>query len=166
MGSNDFDELLFSLHFYQQRSQKLKMFNILTLRSDEACFPFVSCFHVYYNFFRRIQRRKLKIGARKFKENTVQKQPQKQRCSLDKGVFLNFAKFTGKLPRQSLFFNKVTGPRRLWYKCLAVNFEKFLRKPFLLNTSGRLLLTFKTSSFLELLQAKKSVNNVYLGICK
>ena len=29
--------------------------------------------------------------------------------------------------------------KRLWYKCFPVNFLKFLRKPFLQNTSGRLL---------------------------
>ena len=30
--------------------------------------------------------------------------------------------------------------KRLWHKCFPVNFAKFLRKPFLQNTSGRLLL--------------------------
>ena len=32
---------------------------------------------------------------------------QKQRCSIKKSVLRNFAKFTGKHLRQSLFFNKV-----------------------------------------------------------
>ena len=32
-----------------------------------------------------------------------------RRCSLRKGVLRNFAKFTGKQPYQSLFFNKVAG---------------------------------------------------------
>ena len=32
-----------------------------------------------------------------------------QTCSLKKGVFRNFSKFTGKHLCQSLFFNKVTG---------------------------------------------------------
>ena len=48
---------------------------------------------------------------------------------------------------QSLFFNKVAGLRpatllkkSLWHRCFPVNFEKFLRKPFSQNTSGRLLL--------------------------
>ena len=48
-----------------------------------------------------------------------------QRCSLRKGVFRNFAKFTGKHLCQSLFFNKVAG--------LSLQLSK--------NTSGRLLLT-------------------------
>ena len=50
---------------------------------------------------------------------------------------------------QSLFFNKVAdlGPAtllkmRLWHRCFPVNLAKFLRTPFLHNTSGRLLLTF------------------------
>ena len=70
-----------------------------------------------------------------------------QMCSVTKGVPRNFAKFTGKHLCQSLFFNKVAGLRpaillkkRLWHRCFPVNFAKFLRTPFLQNTSGRLLL--------------------------
>ena len=48
-----------------------------------------------------------------------------QRYSLRKGVFRNFAKFTGKHLCQSLLFNKVAG--------LSLQLSK--------NTSGRLLLT-------------------------
>ena len=32
--------------------------------------------------------------------------------------------------------------KRLWHRCFPVNFAKFLRTPFLNNTSGRLLLHF------------------------
>ena len=60
-----------------------------------------------------------------------------------KGVLRNFTKFTGKHLCQSLFFNKVAGLRpatllkkRLWHRCFPVNFVKFLRTPFLQNTSG------------------------------
>ena len=60
-----------------------------------------------------------------------------------KGVLRNFAKFTGKNLCQSLFFNKVAGLRpatvlkkRLRHRCFPVNFVKFLRTPFLNNTSG------------------------------
>ena len=70
-----------------------------------------------------------------------------QRCSMKKGVLRNFTKFTGKHLCQSLFFNKVAALRpatllkkRLWHRCFPVNFVKFLRTPFLQNTSGRLLL--------------------------
>ena len=70
-----------------------------------------------------------------------------QRCSLGKGVLRNFAKFTGKHLCQSFFFNKVAGLRHatllkktLWHRCFPVNFVKFLRRPFLQNTSARLLL--------------------------
>ena len=73
-----------------------------------------------------------------------------RRCSVKKGVLRNFAKFTGKHLCQSLFFNKVAGLRpetllkkRLWHKCFPVNFAKFLRTPFLQNTSGRLLVLFE-----------------------
>ena len=66
---------------------------------------------------------------------------------MKKGVFGNFTKFTGKHLCQSLFFNKVAGLRPTtllkkepWHWCFSVNFAKFLRKPFLQNTSGWLLL--------------------------
>ena len=55
-----------------------------------------------------------------------------------KSALRKFAKFTGKHRWHSLFFNKVTGLRpatllknRLWHRCFPVNFEKFLRTPFL-----------------------------------
>ena len=60
---------------------------------------------------------------------------------------LKLAKFTGKYLCQSLFFNKVAGLRpstllkkRFWHGCFSVIFAKFLRTPFLQNSSGRLLL--------------------------
>ena len=60
-----------------------------------------------------------------------------------KYVLRNFAKFTGKHLRQSLYFDKVAGMRtatllkeRLWNRCFRVNFAKFLRTPFLQKTSG------------------------------
>ena len=65
------------------------------------------------------------------------------RCSLKKCVLRNFANFTGKHLCQSLFLNKVVGLRsaillkkRIWHRCFPVNFAKFLRTPFLKNTSG------------------------------
>ena len=70
-------------------------------------------------------------------------------------VLRNFAKFSGKHLCRSLFVNKATGQpatllkKRLWHKCFPVNFAKFLRTPFLQNTSGRLLLNkgfFKIAS--------------------
>ena len=68
-----------------------------------------------------------------------------QTCSIKKGDLKNFAKFTGKQLCQSLFLNKGLRPatllkKRLWHKCLPVNFAKFTRTPFLQNISGRLLL--------------------------
>ena len=67
------------------------------------------------------------------------------RCFGKKGVLRNFTIFTGKQLCQSLFFNKVARPatllkKRFWHRCFPVNIVKFLRKPFLPNTSGRLLL--------------------------
>ena len=55
----------------------------------------------------------------------------------------NFTKFTGKHLCQRLFFNKIADLRsatllkkKLWHRCFPVNFAKFLRTPFLQNTSG------------------------------
>ena len=63
-----------------------------------------------------------------------------QRCFIKEGVLRNFTKFTGKHQCQNLFFNKSFFKKRLWHKCFPVNFVKFLRTPFLQNTSERLLL--------------------------
>ena len=51
-----------------------------------------------------------------------------QKCSIEIGVLKNFTKFTRKHLCQSFFLNKVAGLRSV----------KFLRTPFLQNTSGRL----------------------------
>ena len=82
----------------------------------------------------------------KTKLNTLrterQKQPQEVFCKKSCST-----KFTGKHLCQSLIFNKVAGLRpatllrkRLWCRCLPVNFAKLLRTAFLQNTSKRLLL--------------------------
>ena len=60
-----------------------------------------------------------------------QMQPPEVFCK--KSVLRNFEKFTGKHLYQRLFFNKVAG---LGHMCFPVNFAKFLRTPFLQNTSG------------------------------
>ena len=70
----------------------------------------------------------------------TQKQPPE--LFYKKSVFENFAKSTGKHLCQSLFFNKVAAAtllkERLWHRFFPVNFEKFLRTPFLQNTSKKL----------------------------
>ena len=60
------------------------------------------------------------------------------RYSIRKGVLRNFAKLTGKHLSQSLFLIKLK--KRLFHRCFPVSFAKFLRTPFLQNTSGQLLL--------------------------
>ena len=75
-------------------------------------------------------------------------------CSMKKGVLKNFVNFTGKNLCQGLFFNKVVGLRpaillekEIWHRCFPVKFTKFLRAPFLQNTSERLLLHADISAF-------------------
>ena len=74
---------------------------------------------------------------------------------MKKGALINCTKFTGKHLCQSLFFNKFAGLRaatllkkKLWHMCLPVNFAKFLRTPYLQNTSGWLLLILFVACFL------------------
>ena len=69
-----------------------------------------------------------------------------------KRVLRNFAKFTGKLLRQSFFFNKFVGliklqalslaflKKKLWHRSFTVNFAKCLRTFFLVEYLRWLLL--------------------------
>ena len=97
-------------------------------------FDLNKCFFRYAIYLQFLQ------SAPQLIKNT-QKQPAEvfyvKRCSY-------FTKFTEKHLCQSLFFNKVLGLRpatllkkRLWHMCFPVNFVKFLRTPFLQNTSGQ-----------------------------
>ena len=54
--------------------------------------------------------------------------------------FISSRPFTGKHLCKSLFFNKVTGKKRLWHSLFPVNFLKFLRAPFLIEYLRWLLL--------------------------
>ena len=78
-----------------------------------------------------------------FRRFTLKRQKQPSEVFLRRGVFRNFAKFTGKKLCQSLFLNKIADLRlatslkkRLWHKCFPVNFPKFLSTTFIQNTSG------------------------------
>ena len=73
-----------------------------------------------------------------------------------KVVLKIFTKLTGKHLCQSLFFNKVVCLRpatllkkRLWHWCFPVNFVKFLRAPFLQNTSGQMLLDVNHDNYIS-----------------
>ena len=77
-----------------------------------------------------------------------------RRCCVRKGVLRSFAKFTRKNLCQSLFLNKVAGlipatllKKRLWCRYFSINSAKFLRIPFLQNTSARLLQFLKYLTF-------------------
>ena len=86
-------------------------------------------------------------------------------CYIKKGVFKNFAKFTGKHLCQIHFFNKFAGVRpatllikSLWHRCSPINFAKFLRKFFLRNTFARLLLF----SIMVMLLPKTSTTKLFV----
>ena len=90
-----------------------------------------------------------------------------RKCFVRKGTVRNFSKFTEKHLYQSLFFIKVADVRPptlltkiLWHKSFPVNFEKFLRTPFLQNTSGRLCLHLFSNSFMVALLPKEQLVDV------
>ena len=69
------------------------------------------------------------------------------RGALQKQVFLKIHRIQGETPVPESLLKKVAGLRpatllknRLCHRCFPVNFVKFLRTPFLQNTTGRLLL--------------------------
>ena len=83
-----------------------------------------------------------------------------RRCSVRKSVLRNFAKVTGIYLCQELYFNKVRHAallkQRLQHRCFPLNFAKFLRTPFLHNTSGRLFLN-KRRCFMHLTRRVRSL---------
>ena len=80
-----------------------------------------------------------------------------------KGVLRNFTKFTGKHLCQSFFFNRPATllKKKLWHRCFPVNFVKFLRTPFLQNTSGGCFCyVVRTSFYFETLFSTQPINLV------
>lgn len=75
-----------------------------------------------------------------------------RRCSIGKGAFRNFVKLIEKHLYQTLFFPGacIFIKKRLWHWCFPVNFKKLLRRPFLRNTPGRLLLYVFSHHFRDL----------------
>ena len=89
------------------------------------------------------------------------------RVALQKKVFLEILQNSQEntCARVS-FFSKVAGLGRLWHRCFPVNFAKFLRTPFLQNTTGRLLIDFTVkpvySGHLRFLEKSVRYNHVYI----
>ena len=74
---------------------------------------------------------------------SLQKQPSK---AFERKMFLAISqKLQESTCARVSFFNKIAGfslwKERSWHRCFHVTFVKFLRTPFLQNTSGRLLLS-------------------------
>ena len=66
-----------------------------------------------------------------------------RRYSAKKTVLKNLAKCTWKQLHRSISLDEIklqVSGLQLWHRCFPLNFTKFLRTPFLQNTSGRLLL--------------------------
>ena len=86
------------------------------------------------------------------------------RCSVKKGVLRNFERFTGKHLCPSLFFNNVVTllKKRLRHRCLPVNFVKFLRTPFLLNSSP-LKISFSKMHFFQRKTADHAAKLIFIS---
>ena len=70
-----------------------------------------------------------------------------QRRSMKKVVLNNFAKFSGTHMRKSVFFNSTLLKKRQWHKCFPVNFAKFLRKFFFIDSFCSWVAFLKKESF-------------------
>ena len=60
-----------------------------------------------------------------------------------------------------IFKSRTLLKKRLWYRCFPVNFAKFLRTPFLQNTSGRLLLYFAQEAAKLILIVENTLNLLF-----
>ena len=110
----------------------LSLLCILQLPFQKTAFK--RCLFVWYLAQQSIKNNQLFSGVK-----TTGIKSSHQRCSAKKGVLKNFAKFTGKHLRRSLFFNKVAGAA--WHRCFPVNFAKFLRTPLFTEQLWWLLLS-------------------------
>ena len=89
-----------------------------------------------YNFFqRKVLLLIIYLFKRDSSKSTIFRSSQPPEVFNKKDVLRNFVKFTRKHLCQSLFFKTLA-------QVFFVNFAKFLRTPFLQNTSVRLLLCF------------------------
>ena len=75
----------------------------------------------------------IQLYCKKMREDRFEFRNSNWRCSIEKVVLKNLAKFTRKHLYQSVFLKK-----RLWHKCFSCHFRKIFK-----NISGRLLLLIK-----------------------
>ena len=87
-----------------------------------------------------------------------------QRCFVRKGVLRNFSKFT-QFTRAGVFFNKTLLKKKLWHRCLPVNFVKFVRTPFLTEHIRGLLSTKNTSEGIKGGENDQLLRVLRLKIC-
>ena len=81
-----------------------------------------------------------------------------RRCSVKKGVLRNFTGNVAGLRPGTLF------KKRVWRRCFPMNFAKFLRKSFLQNTSGQLLLKINDSKQRNQAKIRSSRSKMFFKI--
>ena len=125
--------LFFVIYFSTKHSCFCSYRFIVTLKT----FPPKNTFYIINFFEDQIWKYpQLEILFQDPRSKIVRLKSSHRRCPVRKGVLRNLS---------CLFFDKVATllKKRLWHRCFPLNFAKFLRTPFLLNTCWRLLL--KTS---------------------
>ena len=105
----------------------LHSISIFQLKSDTAG-TLSSCFYILS-----------KPGRPALKRHIICRSSHR-RCSVKIGVYRNLIG-----PRPATLLTK-----RLWHRCFPVNFAKFLRKPFIQNSSRQLLLNLVQNWHLQL----------------
>ena len=93
--------------------------------------------------------------------HAVQKQSPRGGCYV-KEVFLEISQYSQEntCARVSFLITLLAAPatllkKRLWHRCFPVNFEKFIRTPFLQNTSGGCFWTWANFKLVISLSCKK-----------
>ena len=110
----------------------------LLLKEDLLKFMFGSKLRNYLHIYKIKENLTVFKAAIKNRDGFFRSSPPEVFCK--KGVLRYMAKFTGKRLCQSLFFSGLKPAtllkKRLWHRYFSVNFTKYLRTPFLQNTSG------------------------------
>ena len=114
------------LHTYKNQPTDLLWRRYFAVNFAKYLFDIYLIFNIY--FLEYLWMAGFEIGNRNSRSSN-------HRCSVKQGVLGNFAKFTGKHLRQSLFFNKVARPatwlkKRLWRGSVRVNFCEISKNTF------------------------------------
>ena len=93
--------------------------------------PYLDTFHTVLGLINPFHTTGLFLYFIKISENQKLKTSENFQKQSPGGALKNFSKFKGKHLCQSLLILLTLLKKRLWHRCFPVNFDKFLRTPFL-----------------------------------